>query len=76
MMTWPSITILYVVGMGLLIAELFLPAHGVIGLAGLSLLGFGIYETYLLNTTAGTVGFPSPRKFHLFVGTIRRSTGC
>ena len=56
MMNWPSITILYVVGMGLLIAELFLPAHGVIGLAGLGLLGLGIYETYLLNTTAGTVG--------------------
>ena len=56
MANWLSITILYVVGMALLIAEVFLPAHGVIGLAGLGVLGFGIYETYLVNQVAGTVG--------------------
>jgi membrane-bound serine protease (ClpP class) len=56
MTNWLSIAILYVVGMGLLIAEFFLPAHGTIGLAGLGVLGFGIYETYLLNATAGTIG--------------------
>jgi membrane-bound ClpP family serine protease len=56
MTNWASIAIFYGVGMALLIAELFLPAHGLIGLAGLGVLAFGIYETYLVNTVAGHAG--------------------
>ncbi len=59
MTDWLGIVLLYVVGIVLLILELFLPAYGMIGLAGLGMLGFGIYETYQINTTAGTVGLIS-----------------
>ncbi|HSW46704.1 MAG TPA: NfeD family protein [Phycisphaerae bacterium] len=56
MSEWTTIAVLYLLGMILLIAELFLPAHGLLGLVGLGMLGFGIYETYIHNETAGLVG--------------------
>jgi len=56
MSEWIPIALLYLIGMALMIAELFLPAHGLLGLIGLALLGFGIYETYNRNEIAGLLG--------------------
>lgn len=53
MTDWMAILILYLVGALLLIAEFFLPAHGLIGIVGLGVLIFGLYETFQLNETAG-----------------------
>jgi membrane-bound serine protease (ClpP class) len=51
-----TIALLYLVGMVLLIIELFLPAHGLLGLVGVGVLGFAIYETYVRSEMAGLVG--------------------
>ena len=56
MTEWIPIALLYLLGMALMIAELFLPAHGLLGLIGLAILGFGIYETYNRNEIAGLLG--------------------
>jgi len=48
--------VLYVVGMALLIAELFLPAHGTIGLVGLAVLGYGLFRTFQISDVAGVAG--------------------
>jgi membrane-bound serine protease (ClpP class) len=56
MSEWIPIALLYLLGMALMIAELFLPAHGLLGLIGLAILGFGIYETYNRNEIAGLLG--------------------
>ena len=53
---WLGITLLYVVGCVLLIAELFLPAHGLLGLVGVGLLGYGLYETFLVSQAAALIG--------------------
>lgn len=53
---WLGIIALYVVGSVILIAELFLPAHGLLGLVGVGVLGYGLYETFLLDAAAGLAG--------------------
>lgn len=55
MTDWLGIALLYLLGSALLIAELFLPAHGLIGLIGLGVLGFGLFEAYQLSETAGII---------------------
>lgn len=55
MSDWVAILILYLLGALLIIAEFFLPAHGLIGLVGLGVLIFGLYETFQLNQSAGLV---------------------
>ncbi len=52
---WMAISILYAIGVLLLLAEFFLPAHGIIGVGGVIMLAFGLYETYQLNETAGMI---------------------
>jgi len=56
MSDWITIASLYLVGMALLIIELFLPAHGLLGLVGVGVLGFAVYETYIRSEMAGLVG--------------------
>lgn len=53
---WLAIALLYLVGSVLLICELFVPAHGLLGLIGLGVLGFGLYRTFMISETAGVVG--------------------
>lgn len=53
---WLGITLLYLVGSVILIAELYLPAHGMLGLVGVGVLGYGLYETFLISEMAGLVG--------------------
>ena len=50
-----TILILYLVGAGLLVAEIFIPSHGILTVAGLGVFGTAIYFTYHENTTAGHV---------------------
>ena len=56
MSDWMWLAIFYLVGAGLLIIELFLPAHGLIGLVGLGALCYGLYLTYMISAIAGLVG--------------------
>lgn len=53
---WLGIVLLYVVGSVILISELFLPAHGLLGLVGLGILGYGVYQTFLVSAGAGLAG--------------------
>ena len=55
MPVWLGILLLYAVGCVLLILEFFLPAHGLLGLVGMGLLGYGWVETMGLDRTAGLV---------------------
>jgi membrane-bound serine protease (ClpP class) len=49
----PGLVILYAVGVALLIAEIFIPSHGVLMLAAVGFLGIAVYETFRMSTTAG-----------------------
>ena len=49
-MSLPLILLLYVVGLFLLFAELFVPG-GVIGLSGLFMVGYAVYESFVSLTT-------------------------
>jgi membrane-bound ClpP family serine protease len=53
---WFGIALLYLFGSAVLIAELFLPAHGLLGIAGVGILGFALYETFLMSQVAGLIG--------------------
>ena len=55
MTDWLSISLLYLVGCCLLIIELFLPAHGLLGLVGMGMIGFGLYETYGKSEVVGLI---------------------
>lgn len=47
--------LLYVVGVGLLAADLFLPSYGILSLASLGVLGYALYLTYQIGPTAGLI---------------------
>jgi len=46
----------YGLGSAILISELFLPAHGLLGAVGLGMLGYGLYRTFLVSEVAGLAG--------------------
>lgn len=50
-----SLVILYVVGVVLLVAEIFLPSHAMLTVCGLAMLGWAVYQTFLLSEPAGYV---------------------
>lgn len=52
---WIMIGVLFGVGMILLLADFFLPTHGLLTLASFGVLGFALYETFNLNRGAGLV---------------------
>lgn len=49
------ITLLYVGGVILLVAEVFIPSHGLLTIGSLACFGVAIYQTFLRDTTAGIV---------------------
>ena len=53
---WLGIALLYLVGSVILISELFLPAHGMMGLVGLGVLAYAVYETFMISAGAGLAG--------------------
>jgi len=50
-----SLTILYFVGILLLVAEIFLPSHALLTVAGLGLLSWAVYRTFQLSELGGYV---------------------
>jgi membrane-bound ClpP family serine protease len=52
---WVTIGVLYGVGMLLLLADFFLPSHGLLTLASFAMLGVALYGTFHLNQGAGLV---------------------
>lgn len=52
---WPLVVFLFVGGGVILIAELFLPAHGLLGIVGAGMLMYGLYETFQVSQTVGIV---------------------
>ena len=56
MSDWLWIILFFVVGIVLLILELFLPANGIIGLVGLGVIIYGLYMTYMVSAIAGLIG--------------------
>ncbi len=56
MSDWLGIGFLYLLGSVILISELFLPAHGLLGVVGVGVLGYGVYETFMVSQAAGLIG--------------------
>ncbi len=50
-----GIVLLYTAAAVILVAELFIPSHGVLGLVGLGVLAFALYATFAVSSTAGVV---------------------
>jgi membrane-bound serine protease (ClpP class) len=53
--SWVTIGVLYGVGLLLLLADFFLPSHGILTLASFAMLGVAVYRTFQLDQTAGLV---------------------
>jgi membrane-bound serine protease (ClpP class) len=49
------IALLYIFGAALMIAELFIPAGGLVGVVGLLVVGVGLYMTYEASVMAGWI---------------------
>jgi len=47
------ILLFYVIGVVVLVAEIFIPSHGVLTVVGLGLLGAGLYKTFQISSLAG-----------------------
>jgi membrane-bound serine protease (ClpP class) len=52
---WVKIAILYAAGAFVLLTDLFIPSHGVLALAGMILIGFGVYEAFVIGTVTGAI---------------------
>lgn len=55
MESWITIGVLYGVGVLLLVADFFLPSHGLLTVASLALLGYALYETFQVSEQAGLI---------------------
>ena len=55
MTDWLGICFLYLLGCALLIIELFLPAHGLLGVLGVCVLGFALYQSYGRSEVVGLI---------------------
>ncbi|MDM8006198.1 MAG: hypothetical protein QUV05_08645 [Phycisphaerae bacterium] len=53
---WLGIVLLYLVGTAILVAEVFIPSHGVLSVIAIATLGFAVYETFLISGVWGLVG--------------------
>ncbi len=50
-----GIVLLYTAAAVILVAELFIPSHGVFGLVGLAILTYALYATFAISSTAGFI---------------------
>jgi len=51
-----AVAVCFLVGIALLVFEIFIPAHGLIGLVGVGVLGYGLFRLFVISETAGFVG--------------------
>lgn len=56
MSDWIGISLLYLVGTIIVIAEIFVPAGGLMAVVGVLVLGFALFETFLISSMAGLIG--------------------
>ncbi|HPD28852.1 MAG TPA: hypothetical protein PLL20_02575 [Phycisphaerae bacterium] len=56
---WLGIVLLYLIGTAVLVAEIFIPSHGVLSLVAFAMLGFAVYETFQMSGLWGLVGLSS-----------------
>lgn len=54
-----SMLLLYAVGMALLVADIFIPSHGILLVVGLGCLGYGIHEAFQISEPIGYVSIVS-----------------
>ncbi len=59
MAEWLGISLYVTIGVVLLVLEFFLPAHGLIGVVGVGVLGYAIYLMFCESQTAGVIGLVS-----------------
>ncbi|NLE61299.1 MAG: hypothetical protein GX616_23365 [Planctomycetes bacterium] len=52
---WLGIVLLYLIGTAILVAEIFIPSHGVLSLVAFGILGFAVYETFLISGVLGLI---------------------
>lgn len=52
---WLGIVLLYLIGTAILVAEIFIPSHGVLSLVAFTMLGFAVYETFQISGLWGLV---------------------
>ncbi|HOB75191.1 MAG TPA: NfeD family protein [Phycisphaerae bacterium] len=74
MENWLIIGILYGAGLFLLLADFFLPSHGLLTLASFAVLGFALYSTFQISEQAGltTLGLLAVGVPTMLVMAIRR----
>lgn len=52
---WMRVAMLYGAGALVLLSDMVVPSHGVLFVAGLALLGYGLYGAFTISTAAGMV---------------------
>jgi len=52
---WLGIVLLYLICTAILVAEIFIPSHGVLSLVAFGILGFAVYETFLISGVLGLI---------------------
>ncbi len=52
---WLGIALLYLAGVAILVAEIFIPSHGVLSVLAIGTLGLAVYETFQVSGFAGLV---------------------
>jgi membrane-bound serine protease (ClpP class) len=57
MENWLPITLLYLAGIVLLVADIFLPSHAVLSVAALGVLSYALYLTYQISENAAIGAF-------------------
>ena len=51
-----TISLLFLLGIAILMIEIFVPSHGLLGLVGMGVLGYGLYRLFIISQVAGFVG--------------------
>lgn len=52
---WVKIAMLYGAGVLVIVSDIFVPSHGVLMLTGLVLIGFGVWESFMIGTVTGVI---------------------
>ena len=55
MSDWLGLVVIYLLGAILIVVEIFVPAHGMLAVVGLAVLGYAVVQTFVLSQIAGLV---------------------